>query len=131
MDTDEFVTADVPNTMTRFEDARIRGVIAQFLQSGAPLRGVSVTGDAVSDALCADISTFTDVMLCRNMIASSYVCAPARVGLNRGGESGLVGSSGSIGSVGTLGTTGATGTSGTIGAAGATQWRRTRQRTSQ
>ena len=75
--TDQFVTPDVPNTITRFEDARLRGVIAQLLQAGAPLHGVPVTGDAVNDALHADIGTLTDVMLSRHMITGSYVCAAA------------------------------------------------------
>ena len=74
------VTPDIPDTLTRFEDARIRSIIAQMAQYGMAVPGSVPTSDAVADALRMKHKDFMDIVLRRTTVDGTHIYASMSTG---------------------------------------------------
>ena len=70
------VTSAIPVEMTRFETARVRGIVAQLLQHGSPVQGIVQTSDSIADALEFDLNVLTEIALERRCIDRIVTMAP-------------------------------------------------------
>ena len=70
------VTSAIPMKMTRFETARVRGIVAQLLQHGSHVPGIVQTGDCIDDALRFDLNVLADIALERRCIDHIVTMVP-------------------------------------------------------